>query len=55
MRFTSITAALALLAASVSALEKPLDIEVVHSTECTRKSARGKVYLSTAHVVHVLK
>ncbi|KAK1808859.1 Peptidyl-prolyl cis-trans isomerase fpr2 [Friedmanniomyces endolithicus] len=41
MRLSSVTAALTLLAASVSALDKPLDIQIEHSTECSRKSARG--------------
>ncbi len=43
MKFTSITAALTLLLAGASALEKPLDIEVQHSTECSRKTKRGPV------------
>ncbi|KAK0252655.1 hypothetical protein B0A54_13803 [Friedmanniomyces endolithicus] len=41
MRLSSVSAALTLLAASVSALDKPLDIQIEHSTECSRKSARG--------------
>ncbi|KAF2771023.1 FK506-binding protein 2 precursor [Teratosphaeria nubilosa] len=41
MRFTSITAALALLWAGASALEKPLDIQVEKAVECSRKTKRG--------------
>ncbi|KAK4547199.1 hypothetical protein LTR36_001420 [Oleoguttula mirabilis] len=41
MRFASITAAFALLLAGASALEKPLDIEVTHPVECSRKTKRG--------------
>ncbi|KAK5126591.1 Peptidyl-prolyl cis-trans isomerase fpr2 [Meristemomyces frigidus] len=41
MRFASITAAVALLLAGASALEKPLDIEVTHPVECSRKTKRG--------------
>ncbi|KAK5130768.1 hypothetical protein LTR08_001658 [Meristemomyces frigidus] len=41
MRFTNITAAIALLLAGVSALDKPLDIEVQHPVECSRKTKRG--------------
>lgn len=42
MRFASITAAFALLLAGVSALEKPLDIEVTHPVECSRKTKKGE-------------
>ncbi|KAI7370841.1 FK506-binding protein [Hortaea werneckii] len=41
MRFTSITAALSLLLAGVSALDTPLDIQVEHAVECSRKTKRG--------------
>ncbi|KAK0357225.1 Peptidyl-prolyl cis-trans isomerase fpr2 [Friedmanniomyces endolithicus] len=41
MRLSSVSAAITLLVASVSALDKPLDIQIEHSTECSRKSARG--------------
>jgi len=41
MRLSSVSAAITLLVASVSALDKPLDIHIEHSTECSRKSARG--------------
>ncbi|TKA68946.1 hypothetical protein B0A55_08237 [Friedmanniomyces simplex] len=41
MRFSSVTAAITLLLAGAWALDKPLDIQVQHSTECSRKSARG--------------
>jgi len=43
MRFATISTALALLAAGVSALDKPLNIEVQHSAECERKTTRGKL------------
>ena len=36
-----ITAAFALFLASVSALDKPLDIEVTSPAECDRKTKRG--------------
>ena len=42
MRFSSISAAVALLAASVSALDKPLNIEYQTTVECTRKTVRGE-------------
>merc|ERR1712070_161627 len=41
MRLTSITAALSLLLAGVSALDTPLDIQVEHAVECSRKTKRG--------------
>ncbi|KAK3674952.1 Peptidyl-prolyl cis-trans isomerase fpr2 [Recurvomyces mirabilis] len=41
MRFSSITAALALLLAGASALDKPLNIEVTHKVECERQTKRG--------------
>lgn len=44
MRFSSITAAFALLVASASALEKPLDIEVQKAVECSRKTKEGTTY-----------
>lgn len=42
MRLTSIVSALALMFASVSALDKPLDIQVDKAVECTRKTKSGK-------------
>ncbi|KAK8196107.1 Peptidyl-prolyl cis-trans isomerase fpr2 [Zalaria obscura] len=41
MRFTGITAAIALLATAVSALDKPLDIQVDKAVECSRKTIAG--------------
>ncbi|WPG97254.1 FK506-binding protein [Acrodontium crateriforme] len=41
MRFASVTAALGLFLAGVSALDKPLNIEVVHKVECDRKTVAG--------------
>ncbi|KAH9822915.1 FK506-binding protein 2 [Teratosphaeria destructans] len=41
MRLTTITAALAMLWAGASALEKPLDIQVEKAVECSRKTQRG--------------
>lgn len=41
MRFSSITAALALLFAGASALDKPLDTEVLKAVECSRKTKAG--------------
>jgi FK506-binding protein 2 len=42
MRITSIVSALALLFSSVSALDKPLDIQVDKAVECSRKTKSGK-------------
>lgn len=41
MRFSTLIPALALLAGSVLALDKPLNIEVTTAKECTRKTVRG--------------
>ncbi|KAJ9627161.1 Peptidyl-prolyl cis-trans isomerase fpr2 [Taxawa tesnikishii (nom. ined.)] len=41
MRFAGITAALALLATAVTALDKPLDIKVDKAVDCKRKTQRG--------------
>jgi len=41
MRLTTITTAFALLLAGTSALEKPLDIQVEHAVDCTRKTKKG--------------
>ncbi|OQO01060.1 FK506-binding protein 2 [Cryoendolithus antarcticus] len=41
MRFTSFTAALALLLTGVTALDKPLNIEVTTPVECSRKTKSG--------------
>ncbi|KAL1584043.1 hypothetical protein WHR41_08170 [Cladosporium halotolerans] len=41
MRFSSFTAAAALFLSSVSALEKPLDIQVDKAVECSRKTKAG--------------
>ncbi|KAK6432531.1 Peptidyl-prolyl cis-trans isomerase fpr2 [Oleoguttula sp. CCFEE 5521] len=41
MRFTSFTAALALLLTSATALDKPLNIEVTTPVECSRKTKAG--------------
>ncbi|CAD0093905.1 unnamed protein product [Aureobasidium mustum] len=41
MKFTTLTSALALFAASASALDKPLDIQVDKAVECTRKTTAG--------------
>ena len=45
MKLVSIAAALALLAPAVLAIDKPLDIKVERSSECTRKSRSGKSHL----------
>lgn len=47
MKFTTLTSALALFAASASALDKPLDIQVDKAVECTRKTTAGEC--STLH------
>lgn len=44
MRFTGITAAIALLATAVSALDKPLDIQVDKAVECSRKTIAGECH-----------
>ena len=41
MRFTFISTAFALLLAGVSALDKPLDIEIQNAEACTTKTKRG--------------
>jgi FK506-binding protein 2 len=41
MRITSFTSALALLLTSVTALDKPLDIQVTKAVECSRKAEKG--------------
>ena len=41
MRFSSVTTAFALLLAGVSALDKPLDIQVTHAVDCSRKTKTG--------------
>ena len=42
MRFSAITAAVALFLGSASALDKPLDIQVEKAVECSRKTKTGK-------------
>ncbi|KAK5729154.1 Peptidyl-prolyl cis-trans isomerase fpr2 [Elasticomyces elasticus] len=42
MRFSSVSAAITLLLAGASALDKPLDIQIESSTDCSRKTTRGK-------------
>lgn len=41
MRFSTITAAVALFLGSVSALDKPLDIQTEKAVECNRKTKTG--------------
>jgi hypothetical protein len=41
MRITSFASALALFLGAVTALDKPLDIQVTHAVECTRKAEKG--------------
>jgi FK506-binding protein 2 len=41
MLFSSVSAVVALFLAGASALDKPLDIQVTHSTTCTRKTKVG--------------
>ncbi|EMC94733.1 hypothetical protein BAUCODRAFT_74261 [Baudoinia panamericana UAMH 10762] len=41
MRLSSIAAGLTLLFVAATALDKPLDIEIQHSVECTRKTKKG--------------
>lgn len=48
MRFSSITAALALFFAGASALDKPLNIEVQKAVECSRKTKSGIMPLPTS-------
>ena len=44
MKFTTLTSALAIFAASASALDKPLDIQVDKAVECTRKTTAGECF-----------
>jgi hypothetical protein len=41
MRITSLASALALFLGAVTALDKPLDIQVTKAVECTRKAEKG--------------
>lgn len=41
MKLTAVTAALGLLFAGASALDKPLDIDVLKANECTTKTKPG--------------
>ena len=41
MRITSFASALALFLGAVTALDKPLDIQVTKAVECTRKAEKG--------------
>lgn len=41
MRFSTITAAVALFLGSTSALDKPLDIQTEKAVECNRKTKTG--------------
>lgn len=41
MKFTAVIAALGLLFAGASALDKPLDIDVLKANECTTKTKPG--------------
>jgi hypothetical protein len=42
MRFSNIATAVALLLTGASALDKPLNIEVLHAVECSTKTKEGK-------------
>jgi FK506-binding protein 2 len=42
MRFSSVSATVALFLVGVSALDKPLDIQVVASSKCERKTKVGQ-------------
>lgn len=42
MKFTTLTGALALFATAVSALDKPLNIQVDKAVECSRKTKAGE-------------
>jgi hypothetical protein len=41
MRITSFASALALFLGAVTALDKPLDIQVTKAVECSRKAQKG--------------
>lgn len=49
MRLYSFTAAFALLLAEASALDKPLNIEVTHPIECSKKTKTGRLFLYQEH------